>query len=130
MRYLLVLGLVLFLIPATPANAQGPCPFNTSDMVGVYVDPAAPMRVEVFPCGGVSVLWDNPYGRHQAMYVATGNLPGGGLVTRGYRPDPVVGYLDNAYTVGFKPAEAGHIQVITASPYGDLVGIYRLRKYD
>lgn len=132
MRYALLAVLLLLLVPAMPAHAQpAPCApglLNTEDMVGVYLEPASPMRVQLYPCGGATVLWDNPYGRHLAMYTATDRLPGGGIVARGYRPDPNVGYLDGAYTIAFKPGEPGHLEVITANPYGELVGMYRLKQ--
>lgn len=139
MRYILAAFIALvFILHAgvQPASAQTGCPFDTrmagifdTQMAGIYVDPAAPMRVQVFPCGGVSILWDNPYGRHQAYYLSTDYLPGGGVVMRGYQPDPKVGYLDGAYTIAVKPAEVGHIQVVTVDPYGNFVGVYRLPKW-
>lgn len=137
MRFALALGLLLFLIPATPVQAQPSsvtpdCPFVAYpqyDMAGVYVDPSIPMRVRVFPCGGVTITWDNLYGRHEAHYVTTQPLVGGGLIARGHEPDPRVGYLDGTSTVGVKPAEPGFVQVITVSPYGEIVAVYRLPKF-
>lgn len=129
MRYVLVLGLLLFLIPATPAYAQAPCPLDTMpqhDMAGIYVDPSSPMSVRIYPCSGVRVVWDNAYGRHQAYYTMTEHLPGGGVVGHAYDPDPRTGWLDNTYTLVVKPGTRDMIEVITIDPYGRLVGMYRL----
>lgn len=127
-------AVILFAVAAVPASAapaeQGcqPGTFQQFDMVGTYVGTDGPIRIEVFPCGGATVLWDNAHGRHLAYYGSHERLPGGGVIANGLKPDPTVGYLDDAYTLGLKPAEAGYIQAITVSPYGEFVGFYRLRK--
>ena len=117
---------------ATPAHAQpvrcAPGLIDTTDMVGVYVDAESPMRVQVYPCGGTTVLWDNAYGRHLALYTMTTRVPAEGLIGRGYQPDPHVGYLDNAYTLGVKAGSPGTVEVFTVSPYGEIIAMYRLRK--
>jgi len=140
MRYLLalILGLTVAFIPVPPTSAapvaqECPVPgsygFPQADMAGVYVSPQHMMRVEVYPCGGSIIVWDNQFGRHTSVYASVGRLPGGGIAMRGTMPDPMSGgYLDNAYTTGVKPAEAGFIQVITISPYGDAIRVYRLQK--
>lgn len=125
----LVVAALLFVGPE-PAYAQA-CPAGTlwqGDMAGVYLDPTLPMRVQVYPCSGVHILWDNAYGRHSAYYRMTIQAPGGGVIGHGFEPDPHVGYLDNAYTIGVKPAEPGFVQLITVDPYGNFVGVYRLPK--
>jgi hypothetical protein len=119
---------VLLALGTSTAQAQVLCRYDSSDMAGVYVDKGSPMRVEIIPCGFVSILWDNPHGRHYAEYMIEDPLPGGGVVTRGYRPDARVGYLDNAYTLAVKPGTPGTIEVITVSPYGEFIGMYRLTR--
>jgi hypothetical protein len=135
MRYLLALVLTLAAIAtsAPSAGAEQTCPaapltFQQADMAGVYINMAGPMRVEIFPCGGSTILWDNAYGRHLAVYTSVERLTGGGVIARGFTPDPAVGYLDNCYTVAFKPGTPGTIEVYTVSPYGQFVGMYRLDK--
>jgi hypothetical protein len=95
-------------------------------MAGVYVNPASPMRVEVFACGGAYVQWDNVYGTHAAAYGSTTRLPGGGVaatIMPGYGPA-----LDDSHRIGFKPAEPGYIQVITLGVYDETYRVYRLKK--
>lgn len=127
----LVVAVLLALSPeaayAQPATCA-PGRINTEDMVGVYIDPASPMRVQIYPCGGATVLWDNAYGRHLASYTMTTRVPGEGLIGHGYKPDPQVGYLDNAYTLGLKAGTPGTIEVFTVSPYGEFIAMYRLKK--
>jgi hypothetical protein len=127
----LTFGIVLVALTAGTAQAQQGCyatAFRQDDMAGVYISPEVLMRVEIYPCGGSVVEWDNVYGRHAAAYSGRVRLAGGGIGARGMTPDPIVGYLDNTTTLGFKPADPGYIQVITVSPYGDVMGIYRLQK--
>jgi hypothetical protein len=132
MRYALALIAVIFALGPVAAHAQEtPCPAGTlaqHDLAGIYVDPSLPMRVKVWPCSGVTITWDNPYGRHQAYYSMSMAVPSGGVIGHGRTPDPSVGYLDNATTLGVKPAEVGFIQVLTVDPYGNIVGVYRLPK--
>lgn len=137
MRYLLAFVLTLTAIAISPpiagaAPAEQACPaapltFEQSDMAGVYLNAASPMRVEIHPCGGSSILWDNAYGRHLAVYSTTERLSGGGVIAHGYRPDPNVGYLDGREAVAFKPGTPGTLEVVTISPYGELT-MYRLDK--
>ena len=129
MKPLIVAILALaFVLTPSPAAAQG-CNqggLDQSDFAGVYISPAHQMRVEVFPCGGLGITWDNAYGRHQAAYVSIERLEGGGVIGRrmdGYAPVT----LDNANGVIVKPAEPGWIEVMTFSPYGDM-RVYRLAK--
>ena len=124
-------ALIALAVVATPAYAEQSCPAGTlpqHDLAGIYVDPTLPMRVQVYPCSGVRVLWDNAYGRHEAYYSMTIRAPGDGVIGHGHTPDPGVGYLDNAYTIGVKAAEPGFVQLVTVSPYGEIVGVYRLPK--
>jgi hypothetical protein len=134
-RVLIPLALVLavMLLPTGTALAQMQpvCygnAFRQDDMAGVYVSQEATMRVEIYRCGGSMVVWDNLYGRHAAAYAGRTRLPGGGIGAFGMSPDPLVGYLDGALTIGYKPAEPGFIQVVTVNPYGGIVGIYQLQK--
>lgn len=115
-------------LPASAVSCAELGLLDQSDLAGIYVDPSIPMRVQVYPCSGVRVLWDNPYGRHEAYYSMTVRVESGGVIGHGHTPDPRVGYLDNAYTIGVKPAEVGFVQIITVSPYGEIVGVYRLPK--
>jgi hypothetical protein len=75
----------------------------------------------------VLVTWDNQFGRHAAAYGVISRINGDFIIARGLVPDPY-GYLDNQTSIGFKPAEAGWVQLVTVSPYGTDVRIYRLRK--
>lgn len=114
---------------APSAPAQSVCQwdaFRQFDMAGVFVSAESQMRVEIYPCGGSSVVWENAYGTHYAIYYSDIRVSSGGvaavLVQNG-----LIG-LDNVNRIGFKPAEPGFIQVVTMSPYGTVAGIYRLRK--
>lgn len=100
--------------------------FRQHDMAGVFVSPESRMRVEIFACGGSYLQWDNQYGTHYAIYYSDTRLPGGGVAAT-LMPNGLIG-LDGVTRVGYKPAEAGWIQVITADPYGGIYGVYRLRK--
>jgi hypothetical protein len=135
MRYLIAFALVIIAVVASAptASAEQGCPaasltFQQADMAGVYINAESPMRVEIFPCGGSTVLWDNAFGRHQAVYTSVDRLTGGGIIAHGFRPDPSVGYLDDCYTLAFKPGVPGTIEVYTVSPYGQFIGMYILRK--
>jgi hypothetical protein len=112
--------------PVAHAQACATQAFRQYDMAGVYTSASQMMRVEVYPCGGTFVMWDNSYGTHYAGYYSVQRLPGGGIGMRVYPDSPEK--LDSAQTLGIKPAEPGYIQVITVSPYGDILGIYRLQK--
>jgi hypothetical protein len=131
MRRILVLcALLLALVPGE-GHAQDGCydwAFRQHDMAGVYQSIHDQMRVTVYPCGGVDVLWSNPFGTHRASYYGVERLPGGGVIARIALPDPSVGSLDGRDVVGLKPAEAGWIQAITMGPFGDNMRVYRLRK--
>jgi hypothetical protein len=100
--------------------------FFQFDLAGTYVSQAALMRVEIYPCGGTLVQWDNAFGTHYAGYYSDTRLTGGGIAA-GWLPESS-GKLDMADRIGFKPAEPGYLQVITVSPYGGIAGIYRLAK--
>jgi hypothetical protein len=95
--------------PVAHAQACATQAFRQYDMAGVYTSASQMMRVEVYP-------W----------YYSVQRLPGGGIGMRVYPDSPEK--LDSAQTLGIKPAEPGYIQVITVSPYGDILGIYRLQK--
>jgi hypothetical protein len=126
-----VVAVLLALAPGAAYAQPAPCApglLNTEDMAGVYIGMDGPMRVQIYPCGGTTLLWDNTYGRHLALYTVADRLPGGGVIASGSKPDAAVGYLDNAYTLGIKPAEPGFVQVITVDPYGQFVGFYRLKR--
>jgi hypothetical protein len=120
---LLALALVLaltFVLPTTTA-AQG-CAFPQTDMAGLYLGSPALMSVELTDCGGMTVVWSNPYGYHRAMYASTERVPGGGISAVGFVADPRVGWLDNTYEILVKPAELGYVQLFTSRGY------YRLQK--
>ena len=81
----LTLAIALTLAPAAAqaAPAEQSCGYNTvnvRDMAGTYVSPEHQMRVEVYPCGGVYVQWDNAYGTHAAAYISDSRVPRGGVV--------------------------------------------------
>lgn len=99
------------------------------DMQGAYVSPPGEphqIRVDIYPCGGALVQWDNAYGRHYAGYGTVERVPGQGVIATAL-PESAE-RLDSSYAIMFKAAERGYIQVITVSPYGELLGVYRLRK--
>lgn len=135
MRYvwlLILVAMVSMLAPAQVASAQGNCTaeaFRQFDMVGAYVSPESQMRVEIYPCGGSVVMWDNAYGRHTAVYASYDRLVGNGVMASGIQVDPISGgYLDSSYSIAFKPAEPGYIIVGTFKPYDESVRTYRLKK--
>lgn len=126
-RTVAVLCLLAVLLVPTPAHAscnQGG--MDQSDFAGLYVSNVEQMRVEVFPCGGLLITWDNAYGRHQADYVSLRRMEGGGLIARHAGTYSPYG-LDATQNVIVKPAEPGFVQVATASLYGDF-RVYRLQK--
>lgn len=134
MRFAAVL-VALTAILALPhgAAAQALCQpgaFQQGDMAGVYESWESQMRLTVYPCGGTHLLWSNWTGTHEAGYVGSERLPGGGVVARVAIPDPMVRSLDNRNALAYKPAEPGYIQVITVGPFGEEISIYRLRKMD
>lgn len=107
---------------ACQANA-----FRQHDMAGRYASDA--IMLEIYPCGGSTIAWSNAYGTHAASYYGAIRLPGGGIGARGIRPDTITGgWPDDAEVIGFKPAEPGYIQVFTVDRFGNVVGVYRLRK--
>lgn len=127
-KTLLLCALLLALVPSA-AFAQGcqPGAFHQADMAGVYVNPESPMRVEMYPCGGIYVQWENAYGVHRATYYAMQRLPGGGVAARGITATAGV-FLDDSWSAGFKPADVGYIQVITLGLYDETIRMYRLKK--
>lgn len=128
MRYLfaIVAALAFFVTPSPAHAACNQAGMDQADFAGIYVSNIEQMRVEVFPCGGLLITWDNPYGRHQADYVSYERMESGGLIARHAGSYSPYG-LDAAQNVMVKPAEPGYVQVATVSPYGD-VKIYRLQK--
>lgn len=112
---------------AAHAQECTPGALTQHDMAGVYVNPESPMRVEVYPCGGIYLQWDNAYGTHRAVYGATNRLPGGGVAATGLRSERGV-FLDDSARLGVKPAEPGYVQVITLGVYDETFRVYRLKK--
>jgi hypothetical protein len=101
--------------------------FRQHDMTGTYVSQY--MQLDVFPCGGSSIVWTNAYGQHGSVYYSAERLPGGGIIAIGVIPDPVSGgYLDSCLTIIVKPAEVGYVEVATFTANDDIQAIYRLRK--
>jgi len=130
MRHLLLAVALLLLIPASTVHAADEClpgANRADDMAGTYLNVHAQMRVMIFDCGGVHVLWSNEYGTHEAIYYTVERLQSGGLlatvVNTGGGPS-----LDGRRTLGLKPAEPGWIEAFTMGPFGDNLRIYRLRK--
>jgi hypothetical protein len=111
--------------PAAPVACQSGA-FYQFDLAGVYLSPEHRMRLEMYPCGGSYLQWDNAYGTHYAAYASTIRLTGGGVGAVPMAESP--SRLDGVGTVGFKPGTPGNLEVITVNAYGEVVGIYRLRK--
>lgn len=134
-RVLLAVAIVAMAFPTliTPAAAapvEQICQlgaFTQFDMAGTFVSPQHQMRVEIYPCGGSTIQWDNAFGTHLATYYSTNRIPGGGVAAGKYEAYNGI-YLDGASRVGFKPAEPGFMQTITIGDYGDNIKVYRLRK--
>lgn len=126
--------LVIAALAPTPeaAAAQGCLPgaFRQDDLAGTYISPENRMRLTVFPCGGSVVLWENHFGMHEAGYRGQERVEGGGFFARLAIPDPVVRSLDGRDMIWVKPAEPGWVQIVTVSPFGDEIKVYRLRKLD
>jgi hypothetical protein len=100
---------------------------DQSDMVGRYESPY--MLVVVSPCEIVQLTWVNAYGEHTATYLGRDRLPGGGIVSFGFVPDPKIGaYLDSSVVFLIKPAEKGWVEVATVTEAGQIRDIYRLQK--
>lgn len=119
---------------AAPLQPQ-PQPFSgcargvldQSDMAGRYESPY--MLVVVSPCEIVQLAWMNAYGEHTAMYLSRDRLPGGGVVSFGFIPDPKIGaYLDSSVVFLIKPAEKGWVEVATITPTNEIQNVYRLQK--
>jgi hypothetical protein len=135
MRYLLVIALAAALaLPATTAEAAT-CPPGAPqqhDMAGVYESPY--MRLMVYPCGGISVAWENAYGGHAAAYVGNGRLNGDGVMALGTRVDQMSGtYLDDSLFLGIKASTPGYVELVTYGPSPDIYNmpvraVYRLKK--
>lgn len=124
----IIVAAIAVLLGPTAAHAQGCAPgvVRQDDMAGVYADPVAMMRVEVYACGGIYVQWDNQYGTHAAAYGTDARVPQGG-VTATVLPNMGVP-LDGSRRLGVKPAEVGYVQVITLGVYDDTYRAYRLKK--
>lgn len=132
MRTIAALSLIVAVLLATApgdahAQACAPGALRLDDMAGVYVNPASPMRVEVFPCGGVYLQWENVYGTHRAIYYGTGRVAGGGFAAEGVRSERGV-FLDDSFHMGIKPAELGYVELVTLGVYDETFRVYRLRK--
>jgi len=134
-RFIVAFSLLatLVLAPATPADAapsdqQGclPTAFAQPDMAGIYVSVASQMKVQIYPCGGIYVQWDNLYGTHAAAYRSVDRLPGGGVVAVPMTASLM--RLDSVDTIAFKPGIPGTIEVWTVNAYAQVVGIYTLQK--
>lgn len=136
MRQLLALLLALGILVSAPSPAvaapSAACAgglFTTEDMAGAYLSQPNMMALAIGPCGELILTWDNPYGRHQAVYQAVERFPGGGFIAAGVRPEQMFGvYLDNQTAIGVSPAEPGFIKIITLSPYLTDPRQYRLEK--
>jgi len=129
-----LIGLMIGLgMPSTTMAQQMPQPcaggeIDSRSMYGVYLADEYRLRLDIAPCGGVTVLWASPSGTHRAIYSGNEATPGGGFIARVIFPDPIARSLDNRNVIWVKPAEAGWIQVVTMSPFGDDLRVYRLRK--
>jgi hypothetical protein len=139
MRYLLPITLMLagLIIPVATAEAAPPpyCQpgyFPQHDVAGIYESPY--MRLMVYPCGGISVAWENAYGGHAAAYVGNGRLNGDGVMALGTRVDQMSGtYLDDSLFLGIKASTPGYVELVTYGPSPDIYNmpvraVYRLRK--
>ncbi len=136
MRYILIVVVALagIVMPATPAEAATCQPGAPTqfDMAGTYE--SATMRVVVYPCGGISVAWENVYGGHAAAYGGIGRLAGNGIMAYGTMPDAMAGgFLDGSVYLGIKAAERGYVELVTYGPSPDpynlpVRAVYRLRK--
>jgi hypothetical protein len=123
MRLIATLAALVAVLTLSPLTASAQeCSFPQADMAGRYVGAPALMAVDLTACGGVTVVWSNPYGWHRAFYATTERVPGGGVTALGFVADPQVGWLDNSYAIIVKPAEPGYVQLFTAR------GHYRLQK--
>jgi hypothetical protein len=132
MMWRVILGIALALVFSTgTALAQPGCEpglLRQDDMAGVYTSFEAAMRVTVYPCGGIAVLWSNEYGTHEALYLGRERMPDGSILARLYQPDPYVRSLDGRNGFGLSPAEPGYVKLITIGPFGDNPRVYRLQK--
>jgi hypothetical protein len=136
MRYLLSITLMLaaLMIPATTADAAvcHPGAPQQHDIAGIYESPY--MRLMVYPCGDISVIWANPYGTHAAAYVGNGRLNGDGVMALGTRVDQMSGtYLDDSLFLGIKASTPGYVELVTYGPSPDIYNmpvraVYRLKK--
>lgn len=131
MKHLLIALLVLVAlawspVPASAAACAGGA-FTTADMAGLYISQPNMMALVVEPCGAMRLTWDNAYGRHRATYQAMQTFDSGGYVGQGIANDSGV-FLDGQTAMGVAPAEPGWIQILTISPYGTDLHVYRLEK--
>lgn len=138
-QFFLAFLIWIVLVAASPAGVghaapliprQG-CPPNVvmqQDMAGLYE--SGSMSFLVHACGASSLIWQNAYGQHSAIYVTEKLLPGGGYIAWGYQPDPELqAYMDSSVLLAFKPAEPGYIQLATFTRDGNqIVSVYTLRK--
>lgn len=125
----MVLAIMLAGVPgaAGAATCQAGL-LDQSDLAGVYESFEVGMRATVYPCGGIVVLWSNPYGTHEALYLGQSRQASGSIVALIERPDPYVGSLDGRRSIGFSPAEPGYAKLLTLGPWADNVHVYRLAK--
>jgi hypothetical protein len=113
-----------------PAHAQAGCPpqrIKTEDMAGLYISPESLMRITIFPCGGVHLLWQNEFGLHEMTYAVVERLPDGTFIAAAIAGTPG---LDGRMNIGIKPAEPGYIQAFTASPFMTDLRVYHLGKVE
>jgi hypothetical protein len=133
-----LVGLVALTAPSVALAAPADAPADQrcaagavtqQDMAGTYSSWEHRMYVELMPCGGAYVQWDNAYGTHYAAYGTVQRVPSEGVIARRLPPNPDnFESLDSTEVIGFKAAEPGYIQVMTTNQYGDIVGVYRLAK--
>jgi hypothetical protein len=118
---LIVAALVPSAADAAPAEQCTRSATTQFDMAGTYR--SGTMYVEIFPCGGIYVEWDNAYGTHAASYDTATHASDGVIATL------IDGYgLDNQPGLVVKAAERGYVQVATVDTALNVVQVYRLRK--
>lgn len=105
--------------PARDAAAAQPCffgPLNHTALAGTWTaDDGYEFAFNIYPCGGHSELfWMDTWGnRYRADYRSVQTLDGGGWIGRTWE-NGGPWYTD---TIGYKPAEPGHIQLIFWAPH-------------
>ena len=118
--------------PAAPNIVCNPGTFPQHDMAGMYE--SSQMLLEMYPCGGLVVFWQNDYSRYyggefSSVYFSEDRLPGGGVIAYGYRPDVRLNaYLDSVSVIAIKPVEPGWVHLYTITDTGVIKRYYRLMK--